>query len=273
MRRALLAVAPLLAALIAGCTPAVTTPVVPTTERPAEFSIAPYIAAHERGEPVFRVDSDSIAVIRAYRGGTLARVGHDHVVAARQIDGYVLARDALARADLQVPLDSLSVDEPALRAQAGFETQPSQKDIDGTRRNMMEKVLEVERFPFMRLHVDGLEGEAPRVMAKVDVVLHGVARTLKVPIEIERPSGETLYIGGRFSIKQTDFGITPYSVFGGALQVLDRLDIEFRLHATRVPRAQPLAPISSLRSRAVLVSRIRAMDFGSIAIRSFVGNE
>jgi polyisoprenoid-binding protein YceI len=243
MRRSLLAGTSLLAVLAAGCTPAVTTPVVATAERPVEFPSTLYIEAHERGEPVFRVDSDSVAVVRVYRGGTLARLGHDHVVAARKIDGYVLASGAFARADLQVALNSLTVDEPALRAQAGFETQPSQKDIDGTRRNMTEKVLDVERFPFIRVHVERLEGDASRVAAKVDVALHGVTRTLSVPVEIERPSAETLYVDGRFSINQTDFGIAPYSILGGALQVLDRLDIEFRLHATRVPRGQSLAPI------------------------------
>ncbi len=273
MRPGFLAVAPLLAALIGGCTPAVTTPVVATAERPAEFPIASYTEAHERGEPVFRLDSDSVAVIRVYRGGTLARLGHDHVVAARKVDGYVLEHDALARADLQVPLESLSVDEPVLRAQAGFDTQPSQKDIDGTRRNMLGRVLEVERFPLLRLHVDGIDGGASRIAAKVDVALHGVTRSLSVPVEIERPSGEALYVGGHFSINQTDFGITPLSILGGAVQVLDRLDIEFRLHATRVPRAQLLDPISRLSSRAFLAYRTRATDFGSSTLLSVVNSD
>ena len=57
------------------------------------------------------------------------------------------------RADLYVPLDTLVVDEPALRAEAGFDTQPSAADIAGTRRNMLEKVLEADRYPFALIAV------------------------------------------------------------------------------------------------------------------------
>ena len=198
--RASAAAALLLAASIAACTPAVTTPVAPA-EPPTEFPNAVYLDAHTRGEPVFRIDSDSLAVIRVYRAGTLSRLGHDHVVAARKIDSFVLARDPStqhrtgesSRADLHVLLDALSVDEPVLRAQANFDTQPSQNDIDGTRRNMMTKVLEIERFPTMQLHVDTLVGEMPRMTAKVGIILHGMKRTLDVPLEIDRPSADALY--------------------------------------------------------------------------------
>ena len=248
-RRASAAAALSLATSIAACTPAVTTPVAPA-EAP-EFPNALYLDAHARGEPVFRIDNDSLAVIRVYRAGTLARLGHDHVVAARKIEGFVLSRDpstqfrtgGSSRADLLIALDTLSVDEPALRAQANFDTQPSQSDIDGTRRNMLTKVLEVERFPTMQLQVDSLEGEAPRMTVKVDIILHGTKRALDIPLEIDRPSADTIYTSGRFSIEQTDYGITPLSIFGGAIAVQNRIDIEFRLHATRVPPNQTLTPI------------------------------
>lgn len=240
----------LIGASLAGCA-TVTAPAPPAGEARVEFPNAFYLDAHARGEPVFRIDADSLATIRVYRGGSLARFGHDHVVAARTIEGFILSPDpsaqlrtaGSARADLQVSLDSLSVDEPPLRAQANFDTQPSQSDIDGTRRNMLTKVLEVERFPTMHLHVDALAGEAPRVTAKVDIVLHGVKRALEVPIEIDRPSADALYVSGRFPLEQTDFGIAPLSILGGAVTVQNRIDIEFRLHATRVLPSQPLTPI------------------------------
>jgi hypothetical protein len=33
------------------------------------------------------------------------------------------------------------------------------------------------------------------------------------------------------TLRQTDFGIAPLSVLGGAIQVKDAVDLSFRLHA------------------------------------------
>lgn len=204
---------------------------------PAGFPPGDYARAAARGERVYRLDpAQSTVVMRVYRAGALARFGHDHVVASRDVHGYVLlANDAgERRADLYAPLASLSVDEPALRAQAGFDTQPSQRDIEGTRRNMLAKVLEVGRFPFVSLHVDRVTGDPPMLEADAAVTLHGETRTQRMALQLDAASAETIYARGHFSIKQTDFGIVPYSLFGGALSVGDRVDIEFDLTGARV---------------------------------------
>src|SRR5258705_364416 len=66
-------------------------------------------------------------------------------------------------AALSLPLAELSVDEPALRAEAGLDTQPGEADIAATRTNMLDKVLEVQRFPF------ALIGVKTRADAQLDV--------------------------------------------------------------------------------------------------------
>ena len=101
---------------------------------------------------MFRVDpARSLLLIVVRRGGALAQFGHDHVVASHDVAGYIAPDEG--RADLYVPLDALVVDEPALRAEAGFDTQPSAADIAGTRRNMLEKVLETSRHPYALIAV------------------------------------------------------------------------------------------------------------------------
>jgi hypothetical protein len=40
-------------------------------------------------------------------------------------------------------------------------------------------------------------------------------------------------VAGAFTLKQTDFGIVPLSLFGGAIEVQDAVDIRFRLRAVR----------------------------------------
>lgn len=216
---------------------ACTANVVPTA--PESVAVIPlewYADALNRGAAVYRVaPAQSEIVVRVYRGGALARFGHDHVVATRETRGYVAIPTSLAQAhaDFYFPVASLQVDEPAKRAEAGFETQPSVQDIEGTRRNMMGKVLEAERFPFVRLQVSEVQGEPPQVTLRVALTLHGVTRVFPVMAEVEANTA-SLAAHGRFSINQSDFGITSFSVLGGMLQVQDRLDIDFQFTATRV---------------------------------------
>ncbi len=232
LRAALLA-----AVLLTACAPMLTAPTVVPPTQPADFPTDIYRAAAAGGEAVYRLDSaQSVVVIRVYRGGALARFGHDHVVASRNVEGFVLraSSQGAQRADIYAPLAALTVDEPALRAQAGFDTQPTQQDIEGTKRNMLDKVLEAERFPFVSLRLTGVTGEGPAFTASVAITLHGQTVTIPLTVKIDAPSTEQLYARGRFSVKQTDFGIVPYSLLGGALRVEDRVDIEFELAATRV---------------------------------------
>jgi polyisoprenoid-binding protein YceI len=227
----------LTACLLSACATMAPLPAVAPTTAPAGFPIDFYRGAAARGEAVFRVDPQrSLVVVRVYRAGALARFGHDHVVASRAVQGYVLlagTADA-RRADVYAPLATLSVDEPALRAQAGFDTQPSQQDIEGTRRNMLQKVLDAAQHPFVSLHLASVTGEAPELMASAAITLHERTYTTPVTIALDTPSPTQLYARGRFSVKQTDFGIEPYALLGGALRVEDRMDIEFEIAATRV---------------------------------------
>jgi polyisoprenoid-binding protein YceI len=221
---------PVVVALVAiGCTTAVPRPTSPPLGPPADFPADFYRQARERGARVFAIDAQqSQAVVRVYRGGRLASLGHDHVVASRDIHGYVLLSNdvAAAQADLYVPLDALSVDEPALRAAAGLGTTPSAADIEGTRRNMLDQSLETQRHPYARLQLTRPQGGWPALTLDAAVTLHGVTRTLPVTVQID-VSDYDLRVRGHLAVHQTDFGITPYSVLGGALAVQDRVDIAF----------------------------------------------
>src|SRR5437879_85114 len=157
-RRAGLAAALLsamLALTLAGCAPPVRERASAPAAPPAEFPEGYYLEAAARGRPVFRVDSpESLVVIEVRRAGSLARLGHDHVVASHEVGGYVAPDEG--RADLYVQLERLEVDEAALRAEAGFDTQPTESDIEGTRANMLVRVLEAEKFPFALIRVSGV---------------------------------------------------------------------------------------------------------------------
>ena len=225
--------AALAAALLAGCAVFAPEPAPPApVAAPPEFPEAYYREAAAQGKPVFRVDpANSLVVIEVRRSGSLARLGHDHVVASHHVAGFVAPQEG--RADLYVPLAQLAVDEEKLRAEAGFETQPTESDIAGTRANMLEKVLEADQYPFALIKVSGAgKGSAD---LGVTLTLHGKTQALKVPAKIEA-DGKHVSVSGKLTFKQTDFGITPYSLFGGALGVRDAVDLRFNIQA--VPLTQ-----------------------------------
>ena len=62
-----------------------------------------------------------------------------------------------------------------------------------------------------------------------------VGRTRTVPLDVlTRITGDTLEAVSTFSVKQTDFGITPFRGGpGGAVKVADRVDIEFKAVGVR----------------------------------------
>ena len=223
----------LLAWMLGACAPLLREPApAAPAAPPADFPEGYYREALAQGRRVFRVDSlESLVVIEVRRSGSLARLGHDHVVASHEVGGYV-ARDE-GRADLYVALERLSVDEAALRAEAGFDTQPAEPDIEGTRANMLEKVLETEKFPFALIGVSGADlGQGSATLA-VTLSLHGSTRTLQVPVAIE-VEADAISVAGGFSFDQTDFGIVPYSLLGGAIAVRNRVDLRFRIRALRL---------------------------------------
>jgi len=164
------------------------------------------------------------------RGGSLARFGHDHVVASHVTEGYISPEES--RADLYVPLNELVVDEQALRAEAGLNTQPSESDIAGTRANMLDKVLESQKFPFAIISVSVLEKKQTGMKLNVAITLHGVTRTFEVPAQIETASNE-MNVSGSIEFNQSDFGIVPFSVLGGAVRVEDLVNLRFSFHARR----------------------------------------
>jgi len=226
-RAAVLGVVGVLVALLTACASQVAE--APRTAPQASGALPEgyYAELVAQGTPVFRVDpAASLVVMEVRRGGSLARLGHDHDVA-----GY-LSPDA-GRADLLVPLDALVVDEAALRAEAGFDTQPSAAAIAGTTRNMLDKVLEADRYPVARVVVSGNVADGGPKQFPIAITLHGTTATVDALAQVDKAPDEVT-VTGTAAIDQSRFGITPFSVLGGALAVQDRVAIRFRIRARRI---------------------------------------
>lgn len=223
------------AALLPACAP-VAPPPTEAVAPPAGFPDADYRQAAAAGRAVFRVEpAASLAMVEVRRGGSLAFIGHDHVVASHGLRGYVAPERG--RADLYLRLDELAVDEAALRAESGFDTRPSAEDIVATRDNMLNKVLKAAEHPYLLIRVAGVTAgsaggeEGSQLDARI--TLAGQTRSMAVPVALA-VEGDTLRVSGRLVLKQSDFGIVPFAVLGGALQVQDALPLRFRIEARRL---------------------------------------
>jgi len=220
------------AGVVAGCASPVPRLAGVAVEQPAEFPDAYYRQAAARGQPVYEVDpASSLVVIEVRRGGTLAHLGHDHVVASHDVRGYMAPADG--RADLYLRLDRLVVDERDLRAEAQFDTQPSAEAIAATRANMLDQ-LGAGAHPWALVAVRDVAIDAAGFRMNATLTLNGSTRAMDLSPQIVLSAGE-IGVDGRVTLEQTSFGITPFSILGGALQVQDRVSVRFRIRARRVP--------------------------------------
>lgn len=213
--------------LLGACASPVPAPI--GEKAPADFPAAEYAELTRAGELVLRVDPEhSIVVIEVRRAGSLASLGHDHLVAGRAVHGLIAPQRG--RGDFYIALDALEVDEPALRADAGMETTPSAADVAGTRRNMLDAVLQTGAHPFARVTVRNAPRLAGAGNIPVEVTLHGVTRSVNATTDVTSGPLATV-LTCAFSINQSDFGIVAYSLLGGAVAVRDRVDLRVRLLA------------------------------------------
>ena len=186
-----------------------------------------YHARAASGAAVYAVDpSASLIAVTVRRAGLMARLGHDHVVASRTLAGYVSPE--AGRADVSFRVDQMTVDEPQLLRDAGIDKQPSPQAVEGTRTNMLGSVLDAQRYPTVTLHAQ----QQADGRLSVAVTLHGATRSLALPATVRIDAAQVV-ASGTARLKQTDFGITPFSVGGGLLSVQDELEVRYHIVARR----------------------------------------
>jgi hypothetical protein len=207
--------------------PAIETP--PAAATPEAFAPAPGARIYDV------VSAESLLQIFVYRGGAMARLGHNHVVASRQLAGVVhVADDPLrTRFDLEFPVSELTVDEPQLRELAGpdFPPEVPQSARDGTRTNLLSPaLLDAANHPRIRLRATDLVAVGEGYEAGVELTFRGQAYAVRVPVTVRRTAG-ALVASGEFPLRQSQLGLTPFSVAMGTLVVLDEMRVRFEISA------------------------------------------
>jgi len=160
----------------------------------------------------------SVMTVHVYKAGLLSALGHNHQISAP------ITRGSIDTSGHQVELHSnaaaLQVRDPDV----------SDKDRAQIQSTMLgSEVLDAERYPEIVFRSTSAEpAGAGSWSVHGDLTLHG--QTKPVQVEVRETGGH--YIGtSRF--RQTDFGIKPVKVSGGAIRVKDEIRIEFDIQLAR----------------------------------------
>jgi polyisoprenoid-binding protein YceI len=222
-----------LSILLAACPTTSVRPPVDAKAGPAAIG-----APDLQGATLYSVNPTASDVqIHVFRAGTLARLGHNHVMTSKHVTGRMWWQSAVERSgfELEFPVAELIVDDAQARAAAGgeFPGEISQSDRDGTRKNMLRaEVLDSDKHPKISLRSVRIAGSPTNPQITTRITIKGVARDVATPATVA-VQGNRLIATGSFDIQQTDFGMKPFSIGLGALEVQDRLTIVFKVVADK----------------------------------------
>ncbi|TNG01085.1 MAG: hypothetical protein EP297_02820 [Gammaproteobacteria bacterium] len=210
------------------------------TLAPESFPLEWYQAKQSLpGSRIYKIDPGrSLLKIKVYRDGRLAKYGHNHIVSSNNINGliYIDKVFSKSRIDSYISVNSLIVDDPVLRAEAGedFSAHVTEQAITGTRTNMLsERVLNIRQYPYLFLSAvpKNTDKEYPELITSITIRDNRQTLIHSPKLKID---GEELSASGVFTIRQTGFGIEPFSVMLGALRVKDELTIEYQIKANSI---------------------------------------
>jgi hypothetical protein len=158
-------------------------------------------------------------------------LGHSHGVEGKLKGGQVLL-ESQSTSKLVFDMRSFVADTETARKVFAIEASIDAATVKKVNQNMLGKeILDVQRFPEASLDKATLKKTGKQsakgldeYQLEGDFTLHGVSRHVVIPCEIEVKDGWH-HLRGRFSIRQTDFGIKPYTKAFGAVGIKDELVI------------------------------------------------
>jgi polyisoprenoid-binding protein YceI len=199
---------------------------------------APAVNAAVAAAPkVRRLDGASVLIVQTWKDGAAARLAHDHAILAPTFSGevtYHAADPTQSRIVVDVDAGRLIVDDDRARAVVGLEPGVPQKDREAVDESMKgSDQLDVEHFPRIRFESTAVtQGADGALLVTGRFSLHGQTRTVQLPVTVEERADGSLRGRGTLRLKVSDYGITPYSAFLGAVKVKD----EVRLHLDLIAR-------------------------------------
>jgi len=176
------------------------------------------------------------------RASVLAKFGHNHIISTTSLAGSVYRHNPLNESTLEltIPVADFVIDNPTLRLAEGddFASVPTERDIAGTRRNMLGKrLLNAQNFAAIQVLGTELETQDGSNTIQLTMQVKDTALTKQVPLTLELNADRILAMG-EFELTHRELGLKPFSVMLGALRVADGMLIRFSIVARRVSIAE-----------------------------------
>lgn len=208
-------------------------PSAPPGEPPA--AAVPARAAPARGSRYHIDPARSELRVLVYRAGPMASLGHNHVISTHSLQGWATydGRASAAAFALTIPVVDFVIDDPRLRGEEGadFAEPVADEAKAGTQHNMLgPAVLNAADFPALSIRSVEVTEASGSFQARLALEVAGHASTLLVPFTLDEAPG-TLVAHGEITVSQSSIGMTPLSVFLGALKVQDDLRVKFAFTA------------------------------------------
>jgi hypothetical protein len=205
---------------------------LPTLPPDAAAQVPPAVPAVPAPSPAPTPGDVDIDGSRIYVFVGKTGLGHDHGIVGRLASGRVILDAPQNAGQLVFDMPSLLADTPEARKALGLAGETDASTRKQTTANMLgPDVLDVARHPTATFDIESalrpqrpVKGAKPTVDLVGTFTLHGVARKVVIPAEVGA-AGRVLRLIGSFRIKQTDFGMKPYTKLGGVVGVADELRI------------------------------------------------
>ena len=196
-----------------------------------DLSDAPHDLPTEAGTYRLGPDDGTLS-LRTGRTGAAAKAGHDLLIHVTVWEGTLMAGDDPADASIE-----LNADGRSLRVREGTGGMKSLTDDDRAEiaQAIDDEILKGHAITFRSTQVRPADGGGLSVQG--DLTLVGETR----PIAFDLAASDDGAHRATVLVKQTDWGIKPYSILFGALKVADEVEvgIEVRLPAELIPAWGP----------------------------------
>ncbi len=174
------------------------------------------------GRPLDTLDaSDGELLVHTGVTGRAAKMGHRLTIRMNswRVTVWWEGSEPTA-AELTVDVDSLQV----LSGEGGV-TPLSAPEKALVRANAL-KALDAGRFPRIRFNADDIEKTSAGYRLGGTLEVHGQSRKRVIDVQVD-DLGDSWRLSSEADVRQTEFGIKPYSMFLGAMKVADDVAVSF----------------------------------------------
>ena len=201
---------------------------------------APEEEAEEEAAPpqtTFNYALSGTLWVQTTKTGVGAAIAHDHAVHSNGWTGtatWDTADASKCNVSISLPVSTLIVDEPSIRANVGLPEGPDAGDRETITEHMLaDNQLNAGKYTTITYQSTSCSGTSGAVTVKGNLTIVGKAAPISANLNITADES-SFAASGSFSANHSAWGITPYSALFGAIGNAEQL--KFGLNVNGAPK-------------------------------------